>query len=83
MARNKECWKGCGEKGTLKHCWWERKLVQLLMKNSTGLPQKLKNRTISDLTSGYLSKEYENTNKKRYMCPIFIIVLALLTIANV
>ena len=53
------------------------------MKNSTGFPQKLKNRTISYLTSGYLSKEYENTNKKRYMCPIFIIVLALLTIANV
>jgi hypothetical protein len=23
---------GCGEKGTLRHCWWECKLVQLLWK---------------------------------------------------
>jgi hypothetical protein len=20
------CWQGCGEKGTLEHCWWECKL---------------------------------------------------------
>jgi hypothetical protein len=30
---DRRCWRGCGGRGTLLHCWWDCKLVQPLWKS--------------------------------------------------
>ena len=44
-STNDKCWKGCGEKGALLHCWWECKLVQPLWRTMWRFLKKVENRT--------------------------------------
>ena len=41
-STNDKCWRGCGERGTVVHCWWECKLVQPLWKTVWNFLKKLK-----------------------------------------
>ena len=42
------CWRYCGKKGTLTHCWWECKLVPSLWKTVWSFLKKVKIEVLSD-----------------------------------
>ena len=80
-STNNKWWRGCGEKETLLHCWWECKLVQPLWKTVWRFLKKLKIELPYDPAIPLLGIYPEKTIIWKDTCtPIFI--AALFTIAK-